>query len=49
MSKTRIAMIPLLAAAALLAACSSSGPKIKSDYDRTVDFGQYTSYNFFNR
>lgn len=33
--------------AALLAACAS-GPQIKSDYDRTVDFSQYNSYGFFS-
>ena len=31
----------------LLAACSS-GPEIKSDYDREVDFSQYKTYGFFN-
>jgi len=33
--------------AAMLAACAS-GPQIKSDYDRTVDFSQYDSFGFFS-
>lgn len=33
--------------ALLLAACSS-GPKIESDYDHTIDFSQYSTYGFFN-
>lgn len=32
----------------LLSACSS-GPQIKSDYDQSVDFSQYRTYNFFER
>ncbi len=32
---------------ALLAACAS-GPKIETDYDRTVDFSQYQTFGFFN-
>lgn len=36
-----------LAAAALLSACAS-GPEIHSDYDRSVDFTEYRTYNFFN-
>jgi hypothetical protein len=42
--------IARLATAALviaLTACAS-GPDIRSDYDRSVDFSQYRSYNFFN-
>jgi hypothetical protein len=31
----------------LLAACAS-GPDIRSDYDRSVDFSAYKTYNFFN-
>jgi len=34
-------------AAILLTACSS-GPKIESDYDHTIDFSQYRTYGFFN-
>lgn len=37
----------MLMSALLLAACSS-GPTIKSDYDRSVDFSQYRTYNFFS-
>jgi len=33
--------------AALLTACAS-GPDIRSDYDHTVDFSQYKTYNFFS-
>lgn len=33
--------------AVLLSACAS-GPKIKSDYDQTVDFSQYRTYGFFS-
>lgn len=46
MLKIRIVSL-LLSLAALLAACASSGPKIESDYDRTVDFSAYRTYNFF--
>ena len=31
----------------VLTACSS-GPDIRSDYDRTVDFSQFQTYNFFS-
>lgn len=31
----------------LLSACSS-GPSIRSDYDRSVDFSQYETYGFFS-
>lgn len=40
-------LLVLLAGAALLAACSS-GPQIKADYDSSVDFSQYQTFNFFN-
>ena len=33
--------------ATLLAGCAS-GPRIQSDYDHTIDFSQYRTYNFFN-
>lgn len=32
--------------AAMLAACAS-GPDLRSDYDSSVDFGQFKTYNFF--
>ena len=40
----RLAVV-LLALA--LGACSS-GPNIRSDYDKTVDFGSYSTYNFYS-
>ena len=36
----------LLLSTALLAACASK-PKIHADYDPSVDFSQYRTYNFF--
>jgi hypothetical protein len=41
-----IRLLPVLAAF-LLSACAS-GPDIRSDYDRSVDFGAFKTYNFFN-
>jgi hypothetical protein len=38
----------LIAASALLLAACSSGPKIKADYDPSVDFAQYQTFNFYN-
>jgi hypothetical protein len=32
----------------LLGACAASGPTIHSDYDHTVDFSQYRTYNYFS-
>ncbi len=46
-SRTRFATISMLLMALLLSACAS-GPDIRSDYDRNVDFSQYRTYNFFN-
>jgi hypothetical protein len=37
----------LVACVLALSGCSSSG-KIRSDYDRTADFGQYRTYNFYS-
>jgi len=42
---TRI--IAILFAGTLVAACSS-GPKIQTDYDRTVDFSQFKTYGYFS-
>lgn len=47
MSKNILRQVTILAAAALLSACAS-GPEIMSDYDHSVDFSQYQTYNFFN-
>ncbi len=40
-------MAQLAFIATLLAGCAS-GPRIQSDYDHTIDFSQYRTYNFFN-
>ena len=40
------AVLSGIVALALLAGCAS-GPDIRSDYDRSVDFGQYRTYGFF--
>lgn len=45
---TKISRLVSLVVAALLIASCASKPKIESDYDRTVDFGQYKTYAFFN-
>ena len=45
---TNISRLVSLVAAALLIASCASKPKIETDYDRTVDFGQYRTYAFFN-
>ena len=39
--------VSMAAAVMLLASCASK-PTIESDYDPTVDFSQYKTYNFFN-
>lgn len=46
MSRIRTLFV-LVVAAALLTACSS-GPAIKADYDPSVDFSQYRTFNFYN-
>ena len=40
-------LVSLAAAALLIAGCASK-PTIESDYDHTIDFGQYKTYAFFN-
>ena len=40
-------LVLLTSAAMLLASCASK-PKIESDYDHTIDFSQYKTYNFFS-
>ena len=47
MSRIRLIPLVMLALAALITACTS-GPDIRSDYDRSVDFSQYKTYNFFS-
>jgi len=42
---TRILAVTSIAI--VLAGCASK-PRIESDYDHTVDFGQYNTYGFFN-
>ena len=44
----RMFRISALAALAVLVSACSSGPTIVADYDRTVDFSQYSTYNYFN-
>lgn len=44
--KRLIGSVFLAASFLLLAACSS-GPKIKADYDPSVDFSRYETFNFF--
>lgn len=38
----------ILTASALLSACAASKPDIRADYDRTVDFSGYQTFNFYN-
>ena len=40
------AAVPMAVALCLLAGCAS-GPQFQSDYDRSVDFGRYKTYGFF--
>jgi hypothetical protein len=47
MIRNRIVPFVLLAFTALLTGCAS-GPDIRSDYDRSVDFNQFKTYNFFS-
>lgn len=42
-----IGALTLTVSVFLLAACSS-GPKIMADYDPSVDFSQYRTFNFYN-
>lgn len=45
--KTLMKLVCVMAAAALLSACSS-GPNIRADYDPSVDFSQYKTFNFYS-
>lgn len=44
----KLTLLALLSAAALLLTACASKPKIQTDYDHTIDFGQYKTYAFFN-
>ncbi|KAA9130423.1 DUF4136 domain-containing protein [Marinihelvus fidelis] len=43
----RLTTLVLMSFALFLGACAS-GPEIHSDYDRSVDFTEYKTFNFFN-
>jgi hypothetical protein len=47
MTKNPFTRLTLVALALFLGACAS-GPDIRSDYDRSVDFSAFKTYNFFN-
>jgi Domain of unknown function (DUF4136) len=42
----RLRLVAVIGAVALLAGCASSGPEVRGDYDRNVDFGKYRTYGF---
>ena len=42
----RLSFVAALMAAAALASGCASGPDVRGDYDRAVDFGKYKTYNF---
>ena len=43
-----LSRLTFITAIALLLASCASKPTIESDYDRTIDFGQYKTFGFFN-
>ena len=43
---TRMPLVAALVAVAALAGGCASGPDVRGDYDRAVDFGKYKTYNF---
>ena len=45
---TRMPFVAALVAAAALAGGCASGPDVRGDYDRAVDFGKYKTYNFLS-
>ena len=45
---TRMPFVAALVTAALLAGGCASGPDVRGDYDRSVDFGKYKTYNFLS-
>lgn len=48
MRNKSIASFLLSMSVLLLVACASSGPKIESDYDHSVDFSKFRTFGFFN-
>jgi hypothetical protein len=44
----RIAAVAALVTFAFLAAGCESGPEVRADFDRTVDFGKYKTYGFMS-
>jgi hypothetical protein len=44
---SKFSMAGLSLALSLMVSACASGPQIKSDYDRTVDFSQYSTFGFF--
>jgi hypothetical protein len=45
-SRPRLPLVAALAAVAALVTGCASGPDVRGDYDRAVDFGKYRTYNF---
>jgi len=45
---TRMPLVAALVAAAAFAGGCASGPDVRGDYDRAVDFGKYKTYNFLS-
>ena len=43
---TRMPFVAALVAVTALAGGCASGPDVRGDYDRAVDFGKYKTYNF---
>ena len=43
---TRMPFVAAFVAAAALVGGCASGPDVRGDYDRSVDFGKYKTYNF---
>lgn len=41
------ALLLAVASSAIIIAACASGAKIRSDYDHTMDFGNYNTYNFY--
>lgn len=41
------ARLLIVASSMLIFAACASGPNIRSDYDQSMDFGNYSTYNFF--